>query len=178
MVQSVSIFRLGASLIFACLAFQDTPLGILVGLYSCAMVSDLIDGFLARRFLIESFAGRVIDLISDKSLTAVSLLYAAERGITLVPLALIAVRETIVSGLRAVVVGGSQVLPTSRIFGGIMAFVLWTNTLTLVITPVPNHTLAIVGSIYWACAAIFTANLVVRFYVSRHRLSASLTKAE
>lgn len=75
LVQSISLFRLVAALLFACLAFQDVPKLLLVGIYFCAMCSDVVDGFLARRFLLESFAGKIIDLISDKSLTVISLLY-------------------------------------------------------------------------------------------------------
>ena len=55
------------------------------------MCTDLIDGYLARRLEAETYLGKVVDLISDKSMTIVSLLYAAARGISIFPLALIAI---------------------------------------------------------------------------------------
>lgn len=177
-VQSISVFRLIAALIFACLAFQDIPLGLLATTYALAMCSDLVDGILARRLNEESFAGKVIDLISDKSLTVVSVLYAAERDVHLLPLALIATREIIVIGLRAITVDGTQLLPTSRLFGGTMAFLLWGNTLFLVLVPKGHDMVQIAGHIYWFCALVFVTNLVLRVYVSRHRIMASLTKVE
>lgn len=178
LVQSISLFRLIAALLFASLAFQDVPLLLLVGIYSCAMCSDIADGFLARRFALESFAGKIIDLISDKSLTVVSLLYAAERGIQLLPLALIATREIVVFGLRAIAVDGTQLLPTSRVFGGAMAFVLWSNTLVLMCLPKNSEWLSTVEGVYWACAVTLVVNVLRRIHASRHRLMASLTKAE
>jgi phosphatidylglycerophosphate synthase len=142
------------------------------------MCSDLADGFIARKLNAESYAGKVIDLVSDKSLTIVSLLYAAERGIQLFPLALIATREIVVIGLRSVIVDGTQLLPTSRVFGGVMALGLWSNTLFLVFTPHVGGWIQIVSRIYWGCACVFIVNLVARIYVSRRRIMVSLTKGE
>jgi phosphatidylglycerophosphate synthase len=100
------LLRLVAGLLFASLAFQGVPLGLLAMLYLGAMLSDLLDGLLARRLHVESFVGRILDLVSDKSLTIVSLLYAAARGISMLPLAMIATREIIMIGLRLVTVEG------------------------------------------------------------------------
>jgi phosphatidylglycerophosphate synthase len=90
---TVSLARLVAGLLFATIAFRPLPVAVPAALYAAAMVSDLIDGQIARRKRAESYIGRVLDLISDKSLTIVSLLFAAECGVSIVPLALIGVRE-------------------------------------------------------------------------------------
>ena len=177
-VQSVSVLRLFATLLFASLAFQNLPLRLLACIYGFAMCSDLVDGFLARRLNMESYAGKVIDLVSDKSLTVVSLLYAAERGIYILPLALIAMREMVVIGLRLITVDGTQLLPTSRVFGGVMAFLIWSNTMYLLFVPNDSNRLQTVKHIYYGCALIVIVNLVVRIYVSRGRIMASITKAE
>lgn len=95
MVDLISLARLVAALVFTLLAFQRVPLALLVSLYGMAIGSDLIDGYLARRLNAETYFGKVLDLVSDKSLTIVSLLYAAARGIPIFPLALIAAREIV-----------------------------------------------------------------------------------
>jgi phosphatidylglycerophosphate synthase len=177
-VQSISLSRLLAALFFASLAFQDVPRELLALIYGFAMCSDLVDGFLARRLRIDTYVGKVIDLVSDKSLTIVSLLYAAERGMDLLPLAIIATREIIMIGFRSIVVDEAQLLPTSRFFGGFMALVLWSNTLFLVFQAARAKWLESVNYVYWVCALLFFANLLMRIARSRRRIIASVKTDE
>jgi phosphatidylglycerophosphate synthase len=177
-VQSVSFSRLLAALVFASLALQEIPVAILAGIYGFAMASDLVDGFLARRLRTGTYAGKVIDLVGDKSLTIVSLLYAAERGMDLLPLAIIASREVIMIGFRSIVVDNVQLLPTSRLFGGLMAMILWSNTLFLVFQVGRTTWLATVNRTYWVCAIVLLANLLMRISTSRRRIIASVTMGE
>src|SRR5947209_14112229 len=125
LVESISLSRLLAALLFASLVFQDVPIILVSAFYVFAMITDLIDGYLARKLKAETYFGKVVDLVSDKSLTIVSLLYAAARGINMLPLALIAIREVIMIGARMIIVEGTQLLPTNKILGGMMAFLLW-----------------------------------------------------
>lgn len=177
-VQSVSLFRLVAAMAFASIAFQDVSIWVLGLIYFAAMCSDLLDGFLARRLRRESFAGKVIDLVSDKSLTVVSILYAAERGIHFLPLAMIAIREVVILGMRLLVVNGTQILATNRMFGGIMAFLIWSNTLILLFIPPGNILMRRVDQIYSVCAAILILNLIVRINKSRNRIKDLLSNGE
>jgi phosphatidylglycerophosphate synthase len=172
LVDSISLLRLFAALLFASLAFQDIQLTIVAGLYVFAMVSDLVDGYLARKLKAETYFGKVVDLVSDKSMTVVSLLYAAERGINLLPLALIAVRDIIMIGARLIVIDGNQLLPTNKVLGGIMALLLWGNTLCLLSATDPIL-IRIAAWVYWGCAIIFIFNLFVRIYSSASRIKAS-----
>lgn len=167
-MDGISALRLVAALVFASIALQNLPLTVVLTVYVVAMSSDLIDGYLARRLCAQTYFGKVLDLVSDKSLTITSLLYAAARGIDLFPLALIAIREIIMIGARLITVEGTFLLPTSRVFGGIMALLLWGDTLFLVVVgkdlfPVANVT-------YWVCSAILGVNLVARLYVGFQRL--------
>jgi|ERR1051326_225520 phosphatidylglycerophosphate synthase len=175
LVELVSLSRLLAALLFASLAFQNVRLTLLSALYIFAMCTDLIDGYLARRLEAETYLGKVVDLISDKSMTIVSLLYAAARGISVFPLALIAIREIIMIGARIITVEDRQLLPTSKILGGLFALLLWGNTLFLVVTR-DSNLFRIASDIYWACAIIFTLNLLARIYVSAHRIKAAVTR--
>jgi phosphatidylglycerophosphate synthase len=165
LVQSISIFRIFAILIFASLVFSAIPRILLICLYAFAMVSDLLDGYLARKLDVATYFGKVMDLVADKSLTVISLLYAAKCGVNLLPLALIAMRDMVMIGMRLVTVEGKQLLPTNRGFGGVMASVLWTNTLVLVYAQT-DELIKISNIVYWACALIFAGNLLARLYVS------------
>lgn len=177
-VESISLCRLAAALLFVSLAFQNVPLTIVAGLYIFAMVSDIVDGYLARKLNAETYFGKVMDLVSDKSLTIVSLLYAAARGVNIVPLALISTREIITIGARMIIVEGKQLLPTNRLLGGVMWFLIWGNTLLLVVSNNNPASLRIATIIYWFCAIVLVLNLIVRIFVSMQRIKISLTETQ
>lgn len=176
LVQSISLSRMLAAILFASLAFQHVPLALLLGLYVFAVATDVIDGYLARRLKAATYFGKVLDLVGDKSLTIVSLLYAAACGISIAPLVLIATREVITIGMRMIIVKGTPLLPTSRVLGGIMAIVLWGNTLLLVVAGADQKLVSIVNATYWFCAFILVLTLAVRVYSNVDRIKASLTE--
>ena len=161
LVQAISLFRIVATLCFASLALSNISKVGVTMIYCLALISDLLDGYLARRLRVASYFGRVMDLVADKSLTIVSLLFAAQRGISLLPLAMIVTRETITLGLRLVQIEGRQILRTNRIFGGIMAMLLGINTLLLLSKHDNWHNLINIS--YWLIAVVFTVNLAARF---------------
>ena len=160
-VQSISVFRILTILIFASLALSSVSPMLLILLYAVAMVSDLLDGYLARRLDVATYFGKVMDLVADKSLTVISLLYAAERGVSLLPLALIAARDIAMIGMRLVTIDGKQLLPTNRSFGGVMAFLVGCNTLVLVYSHADGF-LSVANRIYWALSLIVAINLLAR----------------
>ena len=174
LVDLISLSRLVAGLLFTLLAFQRVPLALLAILYGLAIGSDLIDGYLARKLDAETHFGKVLDLVSDKSLSIVSLLYAAARGIVIFPLALIAAREIVMIGARLITVQDTQLLPTSKLFGGVMTTMVWGNTLFLLLTRDTPHMQEISQSIYWAGALISVLNIASRLYVSAQRIKISL----
>jgi CDP-diacylglycerol--glycerol-3-phosphate 3-phosphatidyltransferase len=90
LIQAISPARLIGALVFASIALQGFSPILVATVYTLAACSDLIDGYVARKLDVETFAGKIIDLISDKSLTVVSLLYAAAVGVDILPLAVIA----------------------------------------------------------------------------------------
>jgi phosphatidylglycerophosphate synthase len=173
-VQAISISRLLGAVIFSAIAFQQYPLALVCGVYLVAAVSDILDGFAARRLAVTSFVGSVLDLVSDKSLTVVSLLYAAARGIPILPLAVISTRELISLGLRIVKVDGRQLWPTNRLFGGAMAAALWGNTTLLILRGSDTAALWTATVVYWACAALLFLNLAWRVFTSRRRIMKAL----
>jgi phosphatidylglycerophosphate synthase len=178
LVQSISIARLCATLVFAALASKDVSVALLSWIYVLAVASDILDGYASRKLKAETDFGRIMDLVADKALTIVSMIYAGSRGIDLLPIALIASRDIIMIGMRLVTVGGAQLLPTNRIFGGIMALLLWGNTLFLISAKPEGHLLQVANGIYWTCAMIFVANLLARLYASGPRIKAASMGAQ
>jgi phosphatidylglycerophosphate synthase len=171
---SLTLARLAGAIIFAALAFQDVPVWLALVPYSIAAASDVVDGALARNWAQDTHLGKVLDLVSDKSMTIVSLLFAAACNVPLLPLALIGTREVIMLGARLVVVDGMPVLTTSRVFGGMMAGAVWGTTIGLFLTRgTPN--MSIIVWIYWACAIVYAANLVIRIMSARHRIKMLLS---
>jgi phosphatidylglycerophosphate synthase len=171
---SISLFRLFGALVFSCIALQGFSLTFVASIYGIAAVTDLIDGYVARRLRVNTHLGRVIDLVSDKSLTIVSLLYASARGIDLRPLAVIAVREIVMIGSRMLTINRRPLFPTSRLFGGLIATLLWGNTLYLVVSTTSEH--AVISMIYWVSAVALVVNLAIRVYVSRDQITSSASE--
>jgi len=172
-VTALTLLRPVAALIFACIAFQDFNTAAVLSVYALAAVSDLVDGYIARRLCVTTFFGRVVDLIGDKALTVVSLLYAAARDIDIRPLALIAVREIVVLGARILVVDGTPLLPTSRVFGGALAIALWGTTAVLISDRDSGHLHDWVTLAYWLCSLAMLVNLAGRIFSNWRRIMAS-----
>ncbi len=75
-----------------------------LSLYVLACISDFLDGYLARKFELESSFGRFLDPIADKILV-VSVIFilisnGIIQGIFVYPALIIVIREILVSGLR------------------------------------------------------------------------------
>jgi phosphatidylglycerophosphate synthase len=148
------------------------------GLLIFAIASDYADGYLSRKLKAQTHFGKVLDLVADKSLTGVSLLYAAAQGIDIIPLAVIATRDMLMLGLRLVISEGQQLLPTNRMFGGLMAVLVWGNTLFLVLIPSDSPMVNIATLLYWAAATFFGFNLAMRIRSSWERIKATSTDQE
>jgi cardiolipin synthase len=75
-----------------------------LGLFIAAAISDFFDGYLARKWQLQSSLGRMLDPIADKVLVAVVLLVLTTDGILagghIWAAIIILAREVLVSGLR------------------------------------------------------------------------------
>ena len=178
LVQGISLARLLATILFVTLASRNIPRFVVAGLLIFAIASDYADGYLSRKLKAQTHFGKVLDLVADKSLTGVSLLYAAAQGIDIIPLAVIATRDMLMLGLRLVISEGQQLLPTNRMFGGLMAVLVWGNTLFLVLIPSDSPMVNIATLLYWAAATFFGFNLAMRIRSSWERIKATSTDQE
>ena len=75
-----------------------------LALYTIACLSDFFDGYLARRFELESNFGRFLDPIADKilivSIIFILIAHGKITGFFIYPALIIVLREILVSGLR------------------------------------------------------------------------------
>ena len=83
-------------------------------LYVIACLSDFLDGYLARKFELESSFGRFLDPVADKILV-VSVIFilisnGIIKGIFVYPALVIVIREILVSGLRDFFAHSSETL--------------------------------------------------------------------
>jgi CDP-diacylglycerol---glycerol-3-phosphate 3-phosphatidyltransferase len=74
---------------------------IAAGIFTVVAFSDLLDGFVARRFKQESELGKFLDPLADKLLILSGLVCLVEMGkVDAVPVIIILAREFLVQGLR------------------------------------------------------------------------------
>lgn len=87
-----------------------------LGVFLLASVTDLLDGFIARRFRLETRLGKLLDPAADKILTAAAFISLVELYPKVVPAWMVVViisRELAVSALRSFVAGDHVVIGAS-----------------------------------------------------------------
>ena len=91
-------------------------------IYSCllyAFISDFLDGYIARRWNLESGFGRMIDPIADKLLVAGCLIsyciIVQGNMIVLIPAIIIIFRDILVSGIREYASNSGILLPPTKL---------------------------------------------------------------
>jgi cardiolipin synthase (CMP-forming) len=131
-----------------------------LGVYVVAGITDFFDGYLARKWKLQSSLGRMLDPIADKVLVAVILLVLCADQILagghIWAAMIIMAREVLVSGLREYLGGLSVSVPVTQI-------AKWKTTLQLVAigfliagpageSVVPGTTLAGIAGLWIAAA--------------------------
>lgn len=116
----LTLLRLGLIPVFVILLIDPSPgmLFLATGIFIVAALTDLIDGYLARRFGAESDLGKLLDPLADKILVLAALvMLVAQRsdfnGEPWVPgwlVVLVLAREVWVTGLRGIAASRGLVL--------------------------------------------------------------------
>ena len=140
-------------------------------LYSIASITDLIDGYLARKWNVISPIGTFLDPIADKIFIAALLIVLAGfdrlEGYWLIPAIVILVREILISGLREFLGPKNIQLPVSKL-------AKWKTTVQmfalgfLVVGDYGNHILPhtlIYGQVLLTIAAILTVMTGWRYLI-------------
>lgn len=162
-VQVVTISRAIAALGFISIAFVPGLTFIALGLYVYACLSDILDGFLARKLSSATQTGGVLDLFGDKYLTIIALLYATAKGVPMLPCAIAILREVFLLSVRSIVANGQRIFPPQRVLGTITIIPIWTGTGVLLLYPtVWVFDWHIVSGFYWAIGLFALLNLTLK----------------
>lgn len=122
-----------------------------------AMITDWVDGYLARKWNLVTSFGKIADPIADKTLTGVAFIGLAvldEVPFMWWAAALILGRELLITALRFVVIRYG-VMPAGR--GGKLKTVLQTVTLVVLLLPLADDWLIISEVLLWTTVAVTLA---------------------
>lgn len=159
LVQSITAFRAAAALLFASIALQPALRPFAVATYGAALLSDALDGALARRLRVTSQFGGAFDGFADKAITTVSVLYAMTHGAPIVACSLVLLRDLLVLSLRAIRTDAAQLLPPSRAVGALSGLTM--RLLTLYLLCETAHGVIVAHVATWF-AAVVSISLVSR----------------
>lgn len=138
-------------------------------MYACA--SDLLDGYLARKFNCTSDPGKVLDLFGDKFLTIAFALYAVARGMPMIPISFIIFREVFLLSIRNLNTDGNPIFKPHRLIGGLTTFPIWFVTFLLLLSvkylSIDQYYFQIA---FWFCGLITLLNLIYKLSQSWSRL--------
>jgi phosphatidylglycerophosphate synthase len=173
LVLALTACRLTAAVVFVALVDQISPLAS-ASILGLALLTDLLDGWLARALHVETEFGRILDLVADKTLIAACLLFAASRGIALVPLALLVCRDLSTLGLRAMTTKKHS-FPSSRTFGALVMLIIVLLASSILLFPSDRGLGPATNLAYWLVATVTTAELIHRYYKVRFDMEPKTT---
>lgn len=124
LIQLISLYRAISILIFI-LFYKVIPNEINSTLLITAVSTDLLDGYLAKKFHLMTTGGKLLDLFSDKYLNCISIIFLIIEQYKLFPLVLILTKEIFVLSFRSISIDGKFIIATNRTIGGIMSGTLW-----------------------------------------------------
>jgi CDP-diacylglycerol---glycerol-3-phosphate 3-phosphatidyltransferase len=112
----ITVARIALIPVFAVLAYRSSDAAAVgsLAVFVVASLSDMVDGYLARRHQTESRIGKFLDPLADKLLVGVALVVLVDaHGFPLWAALVIAAREVAVQVLRIRVVKSGADLPAS-----------------------------------------------------------------
>lgn len=148
-------------------ALLPSPLAdwVALVLFVAAALTDFLDGWLARKLNQISAFGRMLDPIADKAMVVIALaVLAALQGpdpLLLLPVAVILLRETLVSGLREFLKGAAvlSVTPLAKwkTTAQLVAIAMLLAPVPLTSFGIPANLTASLGLLLLWVAAVLTA---------------------
>lgn len=127
---ALSVLRLIiAPFIFVAIAWHDQ--GWITILAMIAVVTDFLDGYLARKFGVISQAGKVLDPLADKLCVAAAAIGATMfMSMPAILLIFIILRDSMIAIFGLLIIKAKRQIPVSNIWGKITVFIL---TVTLIV---------------------------------------------
>lgn len=109
---------LGVVLIFWLTPYKTNYWLLMVAeLYTLVSLTDFLDGWIARKYKVESYLGKVLDPLADKILVLVFLPLLEMQVITAFPVFIILVREFSIMALRILAAKEEQTIVTAQFSG-------------------------------------------------------------
>lgn len=85
-------------------------------LFSIAAITDFFDGYIARKFNLQSNFGKMLDPIADKLIvSSIMIMLVKYRKINEIPCILIMMREIVVTGMREFLANANISIPVSNL---------------------------------------------------------------
>jgi CDP-diacylglycerol--glycerol-3-phosphate 3-phosphatidyltransferase len=142
-------------------------------MYLCAGLTDFFDGRLARaKGLVTQFGG-ALDMLGDRYFSVISCIYVGFRGVSLVPLAIILLRELYSVALRMVQIDGKGVMLQNPMLGGYIHTAIALGTLGFIACP--RHDPSIWFFVpFYVVAFFYVFYLPYSIYRSRKRICDSI----
>jgi phosphatidylglycerophosphate synthase len=172
-IQSVTIARV--ALVFGFIVFCPFPelWPMTLAMYLAALLTDYFDGQLARAKVLATKFGGALDVFGDRYFCVISCLYVGFRGVSLIPLALILLRELYSVALRMVQIEGEGIMLQNRTLGGIIHTTVAIGTSGFIASPLlkPSVWFAVP---FYAIASFYVFYLPYSIWKSRKRIHAAI----
>ena len=174
----LSAFRILLVFVFVYVFFLDYPANLIPALavFLCAGLTDVIDGFLARRFGWITDVGKLLDPFADKLMQCTVLVCLAIKGLipTWLPICYLAKELAMVIG-SVLLLRRHSVVTSSRWFGKAAVCIFYASIFALMIAPAffeANAFLRDILSIVMLGAAIAAiVSYFVEYFIRRLRVS-------
>lgn len=163
----MSVTRVLLALIFVSIGLQPQYTALTLLTFVAAMLTDVLDGVLARRLKCTSRAGEALDLLGDKFLTLASGLYGAALGMPLLACGLILLREIALTTARTIVVDRRALLPPSRLIGSLSILPTRIGTIMLIVDGGTGRYLTWSLGLFWIAAGVASTTLYWRIWRER-----------
>jgi phosphatidylglycerophosphate synthase len=170
-IQLITISRAISALLFISLALipQYTVISAILFCYAC--LTDLVDGYLSRKFQCTSKTGGILDLFGDKYLTIISLIYAIARGLPIFPCCIAIFREVFLLSMRNIFVNNQPLFPPKRFIGLLTIAPIWLISFALLLCPtylkIPWYWFE---RSYWTIGVITFINLLFKIINNRKKI--------
>ena len=116
-VQTVTLSRVASSAIFVTIAHYGCQYSLLLAIYLYAALTDIADGYMARRLGCTSLGGHALDWLGDKYLNVASILFAYSNGIHPVPCLAVVLRDLALQAFRDTRIGNPDIYIPRRLNG-------------------------------------------------------------
>jgi len=132
-------------------------------LFIIGMISDALDGFIARKYNVVSNFGKMFDPIADKLLVlSIMTAFIENKYITALPIIIILAREFLITGLRLGAMDKGTVV-AANIWGKLKTVFQTTAIIIIFLTVLFNFDLIIADIAIWV-VAIFTIVSAIPYF--------------